>query len=361
MAKISGASFLPCAGAVACARRFVVEDCLFQLRSLVSRAAVGSSSAGTSSAFSAKALYGGRSHVQGRAGITISGADGGSDRTTAAAAASYGTDASAAHGSPAATMSAAAASGATAGSWGERYSSAPLGGRNPGSDPNLGLAVWRAARAALSASALYATKRLLHAIKDGDWLRSVFFCRCVFRSFVCRVSVCLFVCQVRDAISISHLSPSRYDRLGLGLSFPFPPPPPPPPRLLLCTNSYARLCSADGTCFEPEAGPHLVEGLAFHQHFFRAGEREACAQEADPSTTPVQTVTMASAPHVRVVGSAACVSSAVVSYVRIDQKGFEFPVTRTQETRVWSLLPAPAGDAAREVEVWNLVHSHRSR
>ena len=70
---------------------------------------------------------------------------------------------------------------------------------------------------------------------------------------------------------------------------------------------------------------------------------------------------MGSSPHVRIVGSAGAVSSAVVSFIRTDQVGFKVPVAHTQETRVWSLLPAPPGDAAREREVWNLVHSHRSK
>src|SRR5262245_51066902 len=33
-------------------------------------------------------------------------------------------------------------------------------------------------------------------------------------------------------------------------------------------KTYAALCDEHVTCFEPEAGGHLIEGLAFHKFYF---------------------------------------------------------------------------------------------
>jgi ketosteroid isomerase-like protein len=101
-------------------------------------------------------------------------------------------------------------------------------------------------------------------------------------------------------------------------------------------KAYAELCDPSLTCFEPEAAGHLVQGLAFHEHYFKLG--------------PVQGehgTTMAS-PHVRIIGDAA-----VVSYVRLNQRVVDgAPVTRAvEETRVWQKIQGR----------WRHVHFHRSK
>src|ERR671918_76227 len=67
--------------------------------------------------------------------------------------------------------------------------------------------------------------------------------------------------------------------------------------------TYTELCDPSVTCFEPEAAGHLVQSMAFHEHYFKLGpvSGEHCT-------------TMAS-PHVRVMGDAA-----VVSYGRLNQR-----------------------------------------
>ena len=106
--------------------------------------------------------------------------------------------------------------------------------------------------------------------------------------------------------------------------------------------TYTALVSADVTCFEPEARGHLVEGLPFHEYYFRlAAGRPATA-------APAPTTTLA-APHVRWLGK----DAAVVSYVRLVQKLDDTgrPVTSAaEETRVWQ----------RTAAGWRQVHFHRS-
>jgi calcium/calmodulin-dependent protein kinase (CaM kinase) II len=100
--------------------------------------------------------------------------------------------------------------------------------------------------------------------------------------------------------------------------------------------TYEDLCDPTLTCFEPEANGEQVEGLAFHQFYFKLG--------------PVQghhCTTMA-APRVRLMGDVA-----VVSYVRLNQRvqADGSPVTRSvAETRVWQ----------RQKGKWKHVHFHRS-
>ena len=98
---------------------------------------------------------------------------------------------------------------------------------------------------------------------------------------------------------------------------------------------YEQLCDPSLTAYEPEARGHLVEGLAFHEHYF----------QLNPST-PVRTTI--SSPHVRLMGDAA-----VVCYIRLmqtlDENGQ--PVTHEfEETRIWK----------REQGQWRHVHFHRS-
>lgn len=101
-------------------------------------------------------------------------------------------------------------------------------------------------------------------------------------------------------------------------------------------GTYQELCDPSLTCFEPEAAGQLVEGMAFHEFYFKLG-----------GVSGVHNTTMAS-PHVRVMGDAA-----VVSYTRLNQRvnADGSPVTRAvEETRVWQ----------RQDGQWKHVHFHRS-
>jgi calcium/calmodulin-dependent protein kinase (CaM kinase) II len=102
--------------------------------------------------------------------------------------------------------------------------------------------------------------------------------------------------------------------------------------------TYASLCDASITCFEPEALGHLVTGLPFHKFYF---DLPATA------TKPAKQSSIAS-PHVRVMGD-----SAVVTYVRLVQKldSNSNPVsTGAMETRIWQKTSAG----------WKHVHFHRT-
>jgi ketosteroid isomerase-like protein len=101
-------------------------------------------------------------------------------------------------------------------------------------------------------------------------------------------------------------------------------------------TKYQELCDPSMTCFEPEALGHLVQGLDFHQFYFKLG-----AVQGDHCTSMTS-------PHVRVMGDVA-----VVSYVRLNQRVASdgSPVTRSvEETRVWQ----------RQNDRWKHVHFHRS-
>lgn len=100
--------------------------------------------------------------------------------------------------------------------------------------------------------------------------------------------------------------------------------------------TYHELCDPSLTAFEPEAAGHLVEGMAFHEFYFRLG-----------GGTAQQNTTLC-APHVRVLGDAA-----VVAYTRLTQRvGADGTpgTTGFNETRVWQ----------RQQGRWRHVHFHRS-
>lgn len=106
-------------------------------------------------------------------------------------------------------------------------------------------------------------------------------------------------------------------------------------------KTYSSLVAYDITCFEPEARGQLVEGLPFHEHYFRAAA--GGGQPAAPVTT-----TLAS-PRVRLLGD----DAAVVSYVRMVQKLDEegrHVTALCEETRVWQRIEGS----------WKHVHFHRS-
>jgi calcium/calmodulin-dependent protein kinase (CaM kinase) II len=99
---------------------------------------------------------------------------------------------------------------------------------------------------------------------------------------------------------------------------------------------YRELCDPSLTCFEPEALGQLVEGMPFHEFYFKLG-----ATKGDHNTTMCT-------PHVRLMGDVA-----VVSYVRLNQRLLAdgTPVTRSvEETRVWQ----------KQGGAWKHVHFHRS-
>src|SRR5947209_19751458 len=100
-------------------------------------------------------------------------------------------------------------------------------------------------------------------------------------------------------------------------------------------NTYQELCDASLTAFEPESGGQLVEGLAFHQFYFRLGGFSG------PHHTTL------CAPQVRLMGDVA-----VVTYVRLEQRVANgTPTTAAfEETRVWQ----------RQGGSWRHVHFHRS-
>ena len=101
-------------------------------------------------------------------------------------------------------------------------------------------------------------------------------------------------------------------------------------------SAYADLCDPSLTAFEPEARGQLVEGLAFHQFYFKLGGFRG------------EHYTMMCAPRVRVMGDVA-----VVAYVRLNQRvgpDGAAVTTAMEETRIWQ----------RQNGRWKHVHFHRS-
>jgi len=106
-------------------------------------------------------------------------------------------------------------------------------------------------------------------------------------------------------------------------------------------DAYRSVVAPDITCFEPEARGHLVEGLPFHEFYFKMPA--ATSQPVKHLTTTMV------APRVRLLAD----NAAVVSYVRLVQKLDDAgkPVTASsEETRVWQKLGGR----------WQHVHFHRS-
>jgi calcium/calmodulin-dependent protein kinase (CaM kinase) II len=106
-------------------------------------------------------------------------------------------------------------------------------------------------------------------------------------------------------------------------------------------QTYRGLVADDLTCFEPEAHGQLVEGLAFHEFYFRLPR--------DPARPPQPAMTTLASPVVRMLGT----DVALVAYVRLVQKLDDAgkPVTvGSEETRLWQKLGGR----------WQHVHFHRS-
>ncbi len=113
-------------------------------------------------------------------------------------------------------------------------------------------------------------------------------------------------------------------------------------RLLLAATSgdwdaYSKLCDPSLTAFEPEAAGNLVDGLDFHQFYFKLPGNDH---------SPVQSTIVA--PHIRIMADVA-----VIAYVRLTQKlnSDGHPITAAmEETRIWQ----------KSAGHWKHVHFHRS-
>lgn len=106
-------------------------------------------------------------------------------------------------------------------------------------------------------------------------------------------------------------------------------------------TAYHRLVTEDLTCFEPEARGQLVEGLAFHEFYFRL--------PSDPGKPPRPVTTTLASPVVRLLSE----TVGLVAYVRLTQTLDEAgrPVTKPcEETRLWQKIGGS----------WKHVHFHRS-
>ena len=105
---------------------------------------------------------------------------------------------------------------------------------------------------------------------------------------------------------------------------------------------YKELCANSLSCFEAETNGHLVEGLAFHHHYFP--EQAPTRVQAGAGGTQV---TMAR-PHLRWLGD----DAVVISYTRLVQRQVDGTSVTSSccETRVWQQLNG----------AWKLVHVHRS-
>ncbi len=101
-------------------------------------------------------------------------------------------------------------------------------------------------------------------------------------------------------------------------------------------ETYIRLCDAGLTAREPEAAGHLVEGMAFHRHYF------------DSHTKGPRRNTTIASPHVRLLDDVA-----IITYVRLTQtldSSGTHATSATEETRVWE----------KQDGTWKHVHFHRS-
>jgi calcium/calmodulin-dependent protein kinase (CaM kinase) II len=106
-------------------------------------------------------------------------------------------------------------------------------------------------------------------------------------------------------------------------------------------DAYRSLVAEDITCFEPESEGHLVQGLAFHEFYFKLG-----GGKAQP---PKHLTTTMVAPKVRLLADGA----ALLAYVRLVQKldADGKPITvSSEETRLWQKISGR----------WQHVHFHRS-
>ena len=105
-------------------------------------------------------------------------------------------------------------------------------------------------------------------------------------------------------------------------------------------NAYAALSDEALTCIEPETQGQIVEGLAFHRHFFDLGR--GAGRPAEP---PLKQ-SIVNRPVVRMLGR----DHALIVYVRVMQNNGA--VSTAEETRVWRRDPT--------TKAWKNIHFHRS-
>lgn len=106
-------------------------------------------------------------------------------------------------------------------------------------------------------------------------------------------------------------------------------------------KTYTSLVAHDITCFEPEARGQLVEGLPFHEFYFKLG-----ASGAKPACVPMTTL---ASPRVRLLGDDAAVVATMRMVQKLDEAGRPI-TTLCEETRVWQRIEGE----------WKHVHFHRS-
>ena len=96
------------------------------------------------------------------------------------------------------------------------------------------------------------------------------------------------------------------------------------------------MCDPSLSCFEPEALGNLVEGIVFHEFYFKL------------KSDVIQKQSTISSPNVRLMND-----SAVVTYIRVVQIATAESVScgASEETRVWQKIDGE----------WRHVHFHRSR
>jgi len=103
-------------------------------------------------------------------------------------------------------------------------------------------------------------------------------------------------------------------------------------------KAYHRLVAEDLTCFEPEARGQLVEGLPFHEFYFKL-----------PAGAPKPVTNTLASPKVKLLSD----TVALVTYIRLTQTLDDAgrPVTKPcEETRIWQKIGGH----------WKHVHFHRS-
>lgn len=105
--------------------------------------------------------------------------------------------------------------------------------------------------------------------------------------------------------------------------------------------AYRELVADDLTCFEPEARGQLVEGLGFHEFYFRL--------PADPAKPGRPVTNTLASPVVRLLSDTVALVASVRLTQTLDDAGR--PVTKPcEETRIWQKIGGH----------WKHVHFHRS-
>jgi len=104
-------------------------------------------------------------------------------------------------------------------------------------------------------------------------------------------------------------------------------------------NEYAKLCTEDMTCFEPEACCQLISGMDFHKFYF----------DKLPTTPGISVQQSMMTPKVHMLGE----NGACVAYIRLVQtinKDGKAESVSLPETRIWQKFDKD----------WKCVHTHRS-